>query len=194
MAGLSSQELTRLLLAWREGEQEALDRLVPVVHQELRRLAHVYMRGERKDHTLQTTALINEAFIRLLDCRNVDWQNRAHFFAISARVMRRILVDYARSRRYLKRGGGAEKLSLDVNRIAAGERDLDLVELDNALKALGAVDERKGKVVELRYFGGLSVEETAEVLKVSPDTVMRDWKMAKAWLARQMSNTSQVKP
>ncbi len=188
----SSQDLTRLLLAWSEGEQAALEKLAPVVHQELRRLAHAYMRGERKDHTLQTTALINEAYLRLLDCRKMGWQNRAHFFAISAQMMRRILVDYARSRRYLKRGGGAEKISLDENRLTADTRDPDLIELDEALKALGRVDERKGKVVELRYFGGLSVEETAEVLGVSPDTVMRDWKLAKAWLARQMSNTSQV--
>ena len=188
MSKAPSQDLTCLLLAWRNGEHAALEKLVPAVHQELRRLALAYMRGERKDHTLQPTALINEAYLRLLDCRKVNWQNRAHFFAVSAQMMRRILVDYARSRRYLKRGGGAEKISLDENRIAADERDPDLIELDDALKALAAVDERKSRVVELRYFGGLRVEETAEALGVSPDTVMRDWKLAKTWLARQMSN------
>jgi RNA polymerase sigma-70 factor, ECF subfamily len=182
----SSQELTDLLLAWREGEQEALDKLVPLIYEELRRLAHSYMRGQRKGHMLQTTALVHEAYLRLLDSSKVNWQNRAHFLAISAQLMRRILVDYARSRRYLKRGGGAENISLDVTHIAPSARDPNLILLDDALQALAATDERKSRVVELRFFGGLTENETAEVLGVSPDTVSRDWKFAKSWLAREM--------
>jgi RNA polymerase sigma factor (TIGR02999 family) len=182
----SSQDLTLLLLAWREGKQEALDKLVPVVYSELRRLAHGYMRTERKDHTLQTTALVNEAYLRLMDCSRVNWQNRAHFLAVSAQLMRRILVDYARSRRYQKRGGAAERVSLNENRISSGKRDPDLVEVDEALKALAAVDERKSQVVELRFFGGLTAEESGEVLGVSRDTITNDWKLAKVWLAREI--------
>jgi len=182
----STQEVTHLLLAWRQGEKEALDKLVPVIYEELRHLAHSYMRGERGDHTLQTTALVNEAYLRLLDCSKVNWQNRAHFLAISAQLMRRILVDYARSRGYLKRGGAAERVSLKENQIVSAGRDPDLIELDNALQALAVVDARKSQVVELRFFGGLTAEETAEVLGVSPDTVLRDWKLARTWLAREM--------
>ena len=189
MSELSSQEVTHLLLAWRQGEKAALDKLVPVVYEELRRLAHSYMRGERKDHTMQTTALVNEAYVRLLDCSKVNWQNKAHFLAISAQLMRRILVDYARSRAYLKRGGAAERVSLKEGQIVSGGRDPDLIELDLALQALAAVDARKSQVVELRFFGGLTSEETAEVLGISPDTVLRDWKLAKTWLAREMKKS-----
>jgi RNA polymerase sigma-70 factor, ECF subfamily len=190
MSKFSSQEVTHLLLAWRQGEKEALDKLVPVVYEELRHLAHSYMRGERGDHILQTTALINEAYLRLLDCSKVNWQNRAHFLAISAQLMRRILVDYARSRGYLKRGGAAERVSLKENQIVSAGRDPDLIELDNALQALAVVDARKSQVVELRFFGGLTAEETAEVLGISPDTVLRDWKLARTWLAREMKKAA----
>jgi RNA polymerase sigma factor (TIGR02999 family) len=189
MSESSSQEVTQLLLAWHQGEKEALDKLMPIVYEELRRLAHSYMRGERKGHILQTTALVNEAYIRLLDCSKVSWQNRAHFLSISAQLMRRILVDYARSRHYLKRGGAASKISLEENQIVSSGIDPDLIELDEALKALSAVDARKSQVVELRFFGGLTAEETAEVLAVSPDTVLRDWKLARSWLAREMKKS-----
>jgi len=190
MSKCSPQEVTHLLLAWRQGEKEALDKLVPVLYEELRHLAHSYMRGERKDHTLQTTALVNEAYVRLLDCSKVNWQNRAHFLAISAQLMRRILVDYARSRDYLKRGGAAEKVSLKESQIVSKGRDPDLIELDHALQALTDVDARKCQVVELRFFGGLTAEETAEVLGVSPDTVLRDWKLARTWLARELKKAA----
>lgn len=186
MAETSPQQVTKLLQAWGQGEDAALEKLIPLVYAELRRRARRYMYGERADHTLQTTALINEAYLRLIDVRQVSWQNRSHFFAVSAQLMRRILVDYARSRHYLKRGGGARNVTLDEALMASPERGQDLVALDDALKALAVTDARKASVVELRFFGGLSVEETAEVLKVSPDTVMRDWKLAKAWLAREM--------
>lgn len=180
------QDVTQLLLAWSQGEQTALEKLVPLVYKELERLAHRYMRGERPDHTLQTTALVNEAYLRLIDSSKVHWQNRAHFLAISAQTMRRVLVDMARARHYQKRGGEAEKVSLDEALAVSQERRVDLVALDDALTALAAVDPRKGQVVELRFFGGLSAEETAEVLKVSADTVLRDWKLAKVWLLREM--------
>ena len=186
MAAPSSQQVTGLLLAWRQGEQAALEKLIPLVYQELRRVAHRYMAGERPGHSLQTTALVNETYLRLVDSRKVNWQNRNHFFAVSAQLMRRILVDFARSRRYQKRGGGAQKVSLDEAMIGSQEPGQDLVALDDSLKAMAAVDFRKSQVVELRFFGGLSVEETAEVLKVSPDTVLRDWRLAKAWLRREM--------
>jgi RNA polymerase sigma-70 factor, ECF subfamily len=185
----SSGELTHLLLAWREGEQEAFDKLVPLVYEELRRLAHIYMRREHKGHTLQTTALVNEAYLRLLDCSKVNWQNRAHFLAVSAQLMRRILVDYARSRRSLKGGGAAERISLEETQLLSAGPDPDLIELDAALEALAAIDERKSRVVELRFFGGLTENETAEVLGISSDTVLRDWKAAKTWLAREMRKT-----
>ena len=165
-----SQEITQLLLAWNEGDDQALDRLMPLVHDELHRLAHRYMAGERPGHPLQTTALVNEAYLRLIDSSRVRWQNRAHFFAVSAQLMRRILVDVARARNKLKRGGDAIQVSLDeAMAIIASEPSADLIALDEALKTLAAFDERKSKVVELRFFGGLSVEETAEVLKVSAD-------------------------
>ena len=185
----STQHVTRLLQAWGQGEDAALEELVPLVHQELHRLARRYMYGERPGHTLQTTALVNEAYLRLVNSRQVNWQNRAHFFAISAQLMRRILVDYARARGYQKRGGGVPKLTFDEEFMGPQEKEHDLVALDDALKALANFDPRKSKVVELRFFGGLSVEETAEVLKVSPDTVLRDWRLAKAWLAREMGKT-----
>ena len=182
-----SQEVTRLLLAWNDGDESALDKLVPLVYEELRRLARRRMRLERPEHTLQTTALINEAFLRLVDVRNVHWQNRAHFFALCARLMRRILVDYARTRHYAKRGGGAQPISLNESLVVSPQLPTDLVAVDDALRALAEVDARKAQVVELRFFGGLTAEETAEVLKVSPETVKRDWKLAKAWLLRELS-------
>jgi RNA polymerase sigma factor (TIGR02999 family) len=183
----SPPQVTELLLAWSQGDETALDKLIPMVHGELRRLAKRYMAHERPGHTLQTTALINEAYLRLVNSKNVRWQNRAHFFAVSAQLMRRILVDFARSRNYQKRGGGALQVSLVEALESTDERGADLIALDDALSALAELDPRKSQVVELRFFGGLSVEETAEVLKVSPDTVMRDWKMAKVWLLREMS-------
>jgi RNA polymerase sigma factor (TIGR02999 family) len=179
--------VTELLLAWGSGDRSALDQLMPLVHQELRRLARLQMRGERDNHTLQTTALVNEAFLRLIDLRRIQWQDRAHFLALSARLMRRILVDHARSRNYQKRGGGAAPVALDDILVAPPERGADLVALDDALEDLARVDRRKSQVVELRFFGGLSVEETAEALSVSAETVMRDWRLAKVWLLRQIS-------
>ena len=181
-----SAHITELLLAWNKGDDQALDRLMPLVQDELHRLAHRYIAGERPGHPLQTTALVNEAYLRLIDSSRVRWQNRAHFFAVSAQLMRRILVDAARTRHKLKRGGGAIQVALDEAAVIAYEPSADLVALDEALKTLAAFDERKSKVVELRFFGGLSVEETAEVLKVSPVTVMRDWGLAKAWLLREL--------
>ena len=186
MAATSPQEVTGLLLAWSEGEQAAFEKLVPLVYAELRRVAHRYMGRERPGHSLQTTALVNEAYLRLIDASRVRWQNRAHFFAVSAQLMRRILVDFARSRQYLKRGGAAQKVSFDEGLVVSKEQGQDLVALDDALNALAVIDKRKSQVVELRFFGGLSVAETAEVLKVSPDTVLRDWRLAKVWLAREM--------
>jgi len=188
----SSQELTHLLLAWSQGEREALNRLIPVIYAELRRIAHSYIRGERRGNTLQTTALVNEAYLRLIDCSRVNWQNRAHFLAVSAQLMRRILIDYARSRGYQKHGGAMERISLKESQIVSAGSDPDLVELDEALQALAAVDARKSQVVELRFFGGMTAEETAEVLGVSPDTVLRDWKLARTWLAREMKKQARV--
>jgi RNA polymerase sigma factor (TIGR02999 family) len=187
MTAPSPEQVTQLLKAWSLGQDAALEELIPLVHQELRRLARRYMYGERAGHTLQTTALVNEAYLRLVNSRRVNWQNRAHFFAISAQLMRRILVDSARARGYQKRGGGVPKVTLDEALMGSKEKGQNLVKLDDALKALAEVDPRKGKVVELRFFGGLSVEETAEVLKVSPDTVHRDWRLSKAWLKCEMS-------
>ena len=180
--------MTELLLAWGRGDRSALDELVPIVHQELRRLARLQMRGERDNHTLQTTALVNEAFIRLVDLRRIRWQDRAHFLALSARLMRRILVDHARSRNYRKRGGGAVDVALDDSLALSRERGADLVALDDALEGLARMDPRKGQVVELRFFGGLSVEETAEALRISPETVLRDWRLAKVWLLREVAS------
>ena len=186
MSTASSGQVTHLLRAWSDGDPQALENLLPLVEVELRRLARGYMSRERREHTLQPTALINEAFIRLADAKSVRWQDRAHFFGISARLMRRVLVDHARSRGFQKRGAQAEKISLNEAAISAPEPPLDIVALDLALEALAAKDERKSRVVELRFFGGLSVEETAEVLHVSPDTVKRDWRLAKLWLLRQL--------
>jgi RNA polymerase sigma-70 factor (ECF subfamily) len=184
--GGASHEITRLLVDWRKGDQAAFEQLIPLVHEELRRVAHRHMAHERAGHTLQATALVNEAYIRLIDVRQVNWQDRAHFFAMSSRLMRRILVDFARSKGYQKRGGGAQKVTLDEALIVSAEARHDLVAIDDALNALAVVDPRKAQVVEMRFFGGLSVEETAEALKVSVDTVMRDWKLAKAWLLREL--------
>lgn len=183
----SRVHVTELLLAWGRGDRSALDELMPLVHQELRRLARSQMRGERDNHTLQTTALVNEAFVRLIDLRRIQWQDRAHFLALSAQLMRRVLVDHARSRNSQKRGGGAAPIVLDDALVGAPERGADLVALDEALEDLARVDPRKSQVVELRFFGGLSVEETAEALRVSPETVMRDWRLAKVWLLREIS-------
>ena len=177
---------TTLLLAWGRGDETALDQLIPLVHDELRRLARRHMAGERPGHTLQATALVNEAYLRLIEVTQVRWQNRAHFFAMASRVMRRILVDAARARGYQKRGGGAESVSLDEALLVSGEPRQDLIALDDALNALAAFDLRKSQVVEMRFFGGLSVEETAEALHVSADTVMRDWRLAKVWLVREL--------
>jgi RNA polymerase sigma factor (TIGR02999 family) len=183
----SPQEVTRLLVAWGDGDRAALDKLMPLVYEELRRLAHHYMSGEGPDNTLQTSALVNEAYLRLVDQTNPHWQNRAHFFAISAQLMRQILVDYARKRRSRKRGGDARQVSLDEVMIVSEERAANVVALDDALKSLAEIDPRKSQIVELRFFGGLSIEETAEVLQVSPGTVMRDWTLAKAWLRREIT-------
>jgi RNA polymerase sigma factor (TIGR02999 family) len=179
-----------LLIAWGQGDEAALEQLIPIVHTELRRLARRHMAGERPGHTLQPTALVNELYLRLVDIRRMHWQNRAQFFAIAARLMRRILVDVARSRRYQKRGGGARRVSLDAALLPAAEPAVDLVALDDALRALSDMDPRKGQVVELRFFGGLSVEETADVLRISSDTVTRDWKLAKIWLQGQLKATA----
>ena len=181
------REVTRLLVAWSDGDESALEKLTPLVWGELHRLAQRQMRRERPDHTLQTTALINEAYVQLVDIRNVHWQNRAHFFALCARLMRRILVDFARSRHYAKRGAGEQPISLDESAVVSPEPSPDLVAVDDALQALAKTDTRKAQVVELRFFGGLTVEETGEVLKVSPETVRRDWKLAKVWLLREIS-------
>jgi RNA polymerase sigma factor (TIGR02999 family) len=178
--------VTELLRAWGGGDDGALEQLTPLVEAELRRLARGYMRRERPGHTLQATALVNEAFLRLTAARGVCWQDRAHFLGISARLMRRVLVDHARSLGYRKRGGGAQRVTLDEGLVSSPEPPVDVVALDRALEALAAVDPRKGRVIELRFFGGLSVEETAEVLHVSPDTIKRDWRLAKLWLLREL--------
>ena len=184
---LAPGAVTELLRAWGDGDDRALEQLTPLVEAELRRLARGYMRRERRGHTLQTTALVNEAFLRLTDARRVRWQDRAHFLGISARLMRRVLVDHARSRGYRKRGGGAERVTLEEGLVTSPEPTVDVLALDRALEALAAVDDRKSRVIELRFFGGLSVEETAEVLHVSRDTVKRDWRLAKLWLLRELA-------
>lgn len=183
----SSEQITTLLQAWGHGDTTALEQLLPLVYDELHRLARAYLRGERPGHTLQTTALINEAYLKLVGQPAKHWQNRAHFFGVAAQAMRHILVDYARAHQYAKRGGGAQAVSLEEAMTIAPERAAEVVALDDALQELAKVDPRKSQVVELRYFGGLSVEETATVLKVSAVTVMRDWSMAKAWLHRELS-------
>jgi len=179
-------DISALLRAWSDGDQSALARLTPIVYDELHRLARHYMKGERPGHSLQTTALVNEAYMRLVDYERMQWQDRAHFFAVSAQLMRRILVEHAR-RHNLKRGGGAPHVSLEETAIVGGDQDADIVELDDAMNALARIDPRKVQVVEMRFFGGLSVEETADVLKISPGTVKRDWRAARAWLYRELT-------
>lgn len=188
MVNTSPHQVTQLLLDWSNGRQAALDELMPLVDKELHRLAHRYMSQEKAGHTLQTTALVNEAYLRLIDQKNVHWKNRAHFFAVSAQLMRRILVDHARKRKYAKRGGDAHRISFDEGMAVSSESRSDLIALDDALQRLAEIDPRKGKVVELRFFGGLNVEETAAVLEVSPLTVKRDWKVAKAWLYNSLNH------
>ncbi len=190
MAAISSEpDVTELLLEWRRGDTAALDRLTPLVYDELRRIAHRYMRAERGGHTLETTALVNEAYLRLANQRRVEWQDRAHFFAVTAQVMRHVLIDHARRRRYAKRGGEeAQQVPLEEAHAMATERAAELIALDEALEKLAQLDPRKARVVELRYFGGLSLEETADVLEVSAMTVRRDWRAARAWLYKAMRN------
>jgi RNA polymerase sigma factor (TIGR02999 family) len=187
MTGLPSQ-VTQLLMNWSEGDKAALDQLIPLVLVELRRLARRYMGRQNPGHTLQTSALINEAYLRLVDQQSVQWQDRAHFFAVSAQIMRNILIDHARKYQYAKRGAGARKVALDEAAVMPEQRAGELVALDDALSELAALDPRKGQIVELRFFGGLSIEETAQVMKISPATVQREWRAARAWLQRAMSN------
>src|SRR5207249_5170306 len=187
-ASVSQQRVTDLLTRWSDGDDAALAKLTPLVYGELRRLAHREMSAERPDHTLQTTALVNEAYLRLADQTNPRWQNRAHFFAVAARAMRRILVSYARSQRSQKRGGGALKIELDETGLVSPEESQEIVDLHEALERLGALDSRKAQVVELKYFGGLNYDEMAEVLKISPVTVRRDWEFARAWLHTELHN------
>jgi len=191
MRTLPSGELTRLLLAWSAGDEQALDDLLPVVYRELYNMARRYMAGERPDHTLQASALVNEAYLRLVDVRQMQWQNRAHFFGVCAQLMRRILVDFGRRRHYLKRGGGERPVNLSED-LVIGAQTTNLVALDDALNALAAVDPRKVRVVELRFFSGLTVEETAAVLNVSVDTVVRDWRLAKVWLHRELEKAGKA--
>lgn len=180
----SPKSITELLIEWRDGDETALDKLMPLVYEELRRLARYYMRGERPGHTLQTAALVNEAYLRLVDHRGMRWQNRAHFYAVASQAMRRVLVDHARSHQYLKRGGANQMVALDEAAAVVQKQAADVVALDDALTGLAAIDPRKSQIVEMRYFGGMTVEETAEVLGLSAVTVMRDWSTAKAWLLR----------
>jgi RNA polymerase sigma factor (TIGR02999 family) len=187
----SPNDITQLLIAWADGDESALEKLAPLVHSELHRLAHHYMDRERPGHILQTSALVNEAYIRLVDWKNVRWQNRAHFFAVSAQMMRRILVDFARNQQYVKRGGGALQVSLGEAEALPIDRGADFVALDEALVALAELDQRKSQVVEMRFFGGLSVKEIAEVLKVSEETVMRDWRLSKVWLMRELGQVAE---
>ena len=182
----SSHEITRLLVAWSEGDQAALEQLTPLVYRELHRLAKGYLRRERDGHLLQTTALINEAYLRLIDWKDVRWQNRAHFFGVAAQLMRRILVDFARTRHQARHGGGARQVSFEEAEAMSVERSAELIALDEALEQLAAIDPRRSRIVDLRFFGGLSEEETAEVLKVSPRTVRREWSLARAWLHREL--------
>jgi RNA polymerase sigma factor (TIGR02999 family) len=184
-----SDDVTQLLKKWSKGDQSALDEVIPLVHAELRRLARHYMARENPGHTLQTSALINEAYIRLVDQQNMPWQNRGHFFGVAAQVMRHILIDHARKHCYAKRGGGARKISVDEAMMVNDKRAEELVALDDALKALATLDPRKCQIIELRFFGGLSIAETAEVLSISPMTITREWRSAKAWLRREMNKT-----
>jgi RNA polymerase sigma factor (TIGR02999 family) len=183
----AQNEVTQLLLAWSDGDKAALEELTPLVYAELRRLAERYMRRERPGHPLQTTALVNEAYVRLIDLRQVRWQNRAHFFGVAAQLMRHILVDFARARRRAERGGYKQQVSLEEAAVVSKEKSADFIALDDALKSLAEIDPRKSRMVELRFFGGLSVEETAEALNVSPRTVMREWSLARDWLYRELS-------
>jgi len=183
----TSQNVTQLLIGWSNGDREALDALLPVVYEELRKQAANYLRRERVGHTLQTTALINEAYLKLVDQKNVHWQNRAHFFGIAAHLMRRILVDHARTKKRAKRGGSNIRVSFNEANVLAPSQNLDIVALDEALERLSEIDEQQSRIVELRFFSGLTVEETAAVLAISPATVKRDWSMAKAWLHREIS-------
>ena len=187
MATPAEPDVTQLLKAWGDGDEAALTQLTPLVYDELHRMAKRCMAREQPGHTLQTSALVNEAYLRLVDVQQVNWQNRAHFFAISARMMRRILTDFARSRHYQKRGGDARHVTFDDALVVSTQPDANIVAIDEALGRLTVLDARKGQVVELRFFGGLSVEETAEVMKISPETVMRDWRFAKLWLRRALS-------
>jgi RNA polymerase sigma factor (TIGR02999 family) len=189
MAAHSPQDVTQLLKAWSNGEQEALEQLMPLVYHELHRLAHRYMGRERGGHTLQSTALVHEAYERLIHLKDMSWQNRAHFFGVSAQLMRRILVDYARARRYSKRGGEWRQVPLNEAVALFRDRQTDIVALDDALRSLEGIDPRKSRVVEMRFFGGLSIKEVAEVLGVSQETVLRDWRLAKVWLLRELSQT-----
>ena len=192
LRGMSAQpNITELLAGYGRGDKEALDRLMPIVYDELRRQAARYLRREQAGHTLQTTALIHEAYVRLVDQRNVQWQNRAHFFGIAAQLMRRILVDHARTKKRVKRGGSGVRVSLGEANVAARGEDLDVVALDEALNRLARIDEQQSRVVELRFFSGLTVEETAEAMGISPATVKRDWSMAKAWLHRELSGDTE---
>jgi len=190
MTGPPGSDITQLLRAWNEGDESALEKLMPIVYGELHRMARQYMARESPDHTLQTSALVNEAYLRLVDAAQANWQNRVHFFAVSAQAMRRILVDWARCRQALKRGGDVRPLRLDDALAVTQQQPVDLVALDDALKALAVLDPRKSQVVELHFFGGLDLEETAQVLKVSSDTVLRDWKLAKSWLRCELSGES----
>ena len=186
----SPNEITEQLIAWSKGDDAALEQLIPAVYQELRRMADHYLRGEDSGHSLQPTALVHEAYLRLIDQTKVEWQNRAHFFGVAAQMMRRILIDHAKAKHRVKRGGTAVKVMLDENVNFTQERASELLALDDALQSLARMDERKSRIVELRYFGGLTVEETAEVLGISDKTVMRDWNLAKAWLYRELTSNS----
>ncbi|MBL8172895.1 MAG: sigma-70 family RNA polymerase sigma factor [Acidobacteria bacterium] len=183
----ATEEITQLLLAWGQGDQAALEQLLPLVYEEMRQIAHHHMRRQRPDHTLQTTALVNEAYLRLVDAQRVQWQNRVHFFALAAQAMRHILVDLARARGNQKRGGGATQVALEEALIVSAERGADVLALDEALQTLAKLNARQSQIVELRYFGGLSEEETAAVLQLSPRTVRRDWSLARAWLYRELN-------
>ena len=190
MGASSPNETTQLLVDWTGGNKAALDQLMPLVYKELRQLASRYLRKERRDHTLNSVGLVNEAYLRLIDYSNLRWQDRAQFFGLAAQLMRRILIDHARSNRYAKRGGGSRKVSLDEAAVFSGERAADLVALDDALTSLAAFDARKSQVVELRFFGGLNIDETAEVMKISTMTVQREWRWAKAYLHREITKTN----
>lgn len=194
MTDTASPDVTGLLRAWTGGDSSAQEKLAPILWRELRQNARAYMRHERAGHTLQATALVNEAFIRLVDLRRIEWRDRSHFFTMASQMMRRILIDHARSRRYQKRGGGEKVFSLNDSAIAVADRASELIALDDALAALEKHDARKARVIEMRFFGGLSVEETAQALNVSSQTVLRDWSLAKAWLRREMSEPAPARP